>query len=70
MYRRFNAEHGFTLPAPMQFVTTRYVAELKEILQLVQSHFGTVNMLTRSRPHLVQGASIPWPAGCSRISVT
>ncbi len=40
----------------MQFVTTRYVAELKEILQLVQSHFGTVNMLTRSRPHLVQGA--------------
>lgn len=56
MYRRFNAEHGFTLPAPMQFVTSRYVAELGEILQLVQTHFGAVSMLTRSRPNLVQGA--------------
>lgn len=56
MYRRFNAEHGFTLPAPMQFVTARYAVELQETLQLVNNHFGTVNMLTRSRPQLVQNA--------------
>jgi alcohol dehydrogenase class IV len=56
MYRRFNAEHGFTLPAPMQFVTSRYAVELQETLQLVNNHFGTVNMLTRSRPQLVQNA--------------
>ena len=56
MYRRFNAEHGFTLPSPMQFVTSRYTAELQETLALVNAHFGTVNMLTRSRPQLVQNA--------------
>ena len=56
MYRRFNAEHGFTLPSPMQFVTSRYAAELQETLALVNAHFGTVNMLTRSRPQLVQNA--------------
>lgn len=56
MYRRFNAEHGFTLPAPMQFTAERYLAELQETLRLVQAHFGTVSMLTRSRPQLVQSA--------------
>ncbi|WP_423194977.1 MULTISPECIES: dynamin family protein [unclassified Cupriavidus] len=56
MYRRFNAEHGFTLPAPIQFVTSRYAMDLQETLQLVNNHFGTVNMLTRSRPQLVQNA--------------
>ena len=56
MCRRFNAEHGFTLPSPMQFVTSRYAAELQETLALVNAHFGTVNMLTRSRPQLVQNA--------------
>ncbi|WP_342052819.1 MULTISPECIES: dynamin family protein [unclassified Cupriavidus] len=56
MYRRFNAEHGFTLPAPIQFVTSRYAMDLQETLQLVNNHFGAVNMLTRSRPQLVQNA--------------
>ncbi|GLC90939.1 hypothetical protein Tamer19_03470 [Cupriavidus sp. TA19] len=56
MYRRFNAEHGFTLPAPMQFTAERYVAELQETLRLVHAHFGTVSMLTRSRPQLVENA--------------
>jgi hypothetical protein len=56
MYRRFNAEHGFTLPSPMHFVTARYASELQETLALVNAHFGTVNMLTRSRPQLVQNA--------------
>jgi replication fork clamp-binding protein CrfC len=56
MYRRFNAEHGFTLPSPLQFAATRYTNELQETLQLVQSHLGTINMLTRSRPQLVQNA--------------
>jgi len=54
MYRRFNAEHGFTLPSPMQFATTRYTGELQETLRLVHEHLTTVNMLTRSRPTLVQ----------------
>ena len=40
----------------MQFVTSRYVTELQETLTLVNAHFGTVNMLTRSRPQLVQNA--------------
>ncbi|AOY91858.1 GTPase [Cupriavidus sp. USMAA2-4] len=56
MYRRFNAEHGFTLPAPIQFLTARYAGELRDILALTHSHFGAVSMLTRSRPQLVQGA--------------
>jgi hypothetical protein len=56
MYRRFNAEHGFTLPSPMQFVTARYASELQETLALVNTHFGAVHMLTRSRPQLVQNA--------------
>jgi replication fork clamp-binding protein CrfC len=56
MYRRFNAEHGFTLPAPIQFVTARYVSELQQTLALAHTHFGAMSMLTRSRPQLVQSA--------------
>ncbi|MDF3831906.1 dynamin-like GTPase family protein [Cupriavidus basilensis] len=56
MYRRFNAEHGFTLPAPIQFVTARYLSELQQTLALAHAHFGTMNILTRSRPQLVQSA--------------
>jgi ubiquinone biosynthesis protein UbiJ len=56
MYRRFNAEHGFTLPAPIQFHTARYAGELAATLQIAHGHFRGIAMLTRSRPQLVQSA--------------
>lgn len=56
MYRRFNAEHGFTLPAPIQFHTARHASELGATLQIAHGHFRGLAMLTRSRPQLVQSA--------------
>ena len=56
MYKKFNAEHGFTLSPPLRFLGTRYDADLKETLMLAHNHFGAFSFLTRPKPQLVHGA--------------
>jgi hypothetical protein len=53
MYRRFNAEHAFTLAPPMQFDTARYREALAAQSTLAQTQVSGVNAWIRLQPGLV-----------------
>ncbi|WP_428852238.1 dynamin family protein [Imbroritus primus] len=53
MYKRFNAEHAFTLVAPLQFDTVRYRDALAAQAALAQSQVRGVNSWLRLQPGLV-----------------
>ncbi|WP_241673218.1 dynamin family protein [Lacisediminimonas profundi] len=54
MYRRFSAEHGMTLAAPMPCSMQGYVDEIRATEAIYQKQFGTTAMLTTPQVVLMQ----------------
>ena len=54
MYKKFSAEHGLTLPAPMGFSLKKYCDELDGIQLIFQKQFGAVTLLTSPRVVLME----------------
>lgn len=54
MYRKFAAEHGLTLSAPMGFSLTKYSAELDAIELAYTRQFGTATLIISRRNALLE----------------
>ena len=53
MYKKFAAEHGLSLPAPMSLSLDTYRAEIDAIEEIYQKQFGTTTLLMTSRGALL-----------------
>lgn len=53
MVRKFSAEHGLSLPAPLSLSLDRYQREMMEIEELFLKQFGTATLLMTSRAALL-----------------
>ncbi len=54
MYKKFAAEHGLTLAAPMSLSLDKYRAEIDAVEEVFQKQFGTTTLLMTSRGALVE----------------
>ena len=54
MYRKFSAEHGLSLSAPISFSLDKYRAEIRAIEGIYHSQFGTAALLTTPQIVLMQ----------------
>lgn len=56
MYKKLDAEYGFTLLPPLCFLGTCYDVDLKEALMLAHNHSSAFSFLTHPKPQLAHGA--------------
>ncbi len=54
MYKKFAAEHGLSLPAPMALSLRKYRAEIDAIEDVYQKQFGTTTLIMTSRGALLE----------------
>ncbi len=54
MYKKFSAEHGLSLPAPMPFSLDKYHHEIVRIEAIYHHQFGAATLMTTSRVALME----------------